>query len=590
MVRVPSTPLTPAAMVSGMPHDAALRLRVAHLLSTAGLDVPTMPSSAVLLVRRLDDPLPHTLSVGAGDAPPPMAPRAWAVAAQDALAAAWRSASFPARGSVPAAANAVAFNDEGELLACAALAVAQGAGDRWWWRMVRGHDAPLDAPHVERMWVEQAASVPAACASLLTRYLQSTVLTIFAPESARQMLASMMRAFGGDLERVQPKREGNDRVTPPAAPWLPFVGEGAVPSSFDADHAALLGVALSLHRSPVAATRPAFAAQLAAWREHYLSSVRSVPAAPDPDEDARTHARAEHAVGDRAAEALVIDAPRLDDSPRRPRALADASPLDDGRIMVANMHAGSVDPAVSGPTTDFGGRTNTPRLDADLRTEPTDDERPLADARGERSTSSQLHTALGGVFFLVPVIRRLGLAQLPSPESPWGAWGWLDLLARGILRDSWDVEASDPIWRLLAVLDHRATTMLLGDPLEPAVARVAQGSLPPTQSRRRLPSSAAAIVPEGGHRLAEQAVAVAAEQLCDLLDCDSPSLVQRLMHRRAVVVASGASLDVRFALADARLDVRMAGLDADPGWIPVFGRVVRFHYVDRLPTTDGSDR
>ena len=35
-----------------------------------------------------------------------------------------------------------------------------------------------------------------------------------------------------------------------------------------------------------------------------------------------------------------------------------------------------------------------------------------------------------------------------------------------------------------------------------------------------------------------------------------------------------------FALRDARTDVRLAGLDADPGWQPAFGRVIRFHYVD----------
>ena len=35
-----------------------------------------------------------------------------------------------------------------------------------------------------------------------------------------------------------------------------------------------------------------------------------------------------------------------------------------------------------------------------------------------------------------------------------------------------------------------------------------------------------------------------------------------------------------FALSDAHADVRLAGLDADPGWQPAFGRVIRFHYLD----------
>jgi len=37
-------------------------------------------------------------------------------------------------------------------------------------------------------------------------------------------------------------------------------------------------------------------------------------------------------------------------------------------------------------------------------------------------------------------------------------------------------------------------------------------------------------------------------------------------------------VDVHLALADVDVDVRRAGLDLDPGWVPWLGCVVRFRY------------
>ena len=37
--------------------------------------------------------------------------------------------------------------------------------------------------------------------------------------------------------------------------------------------------------------------------------------------------------------------------------------------------------------------------------------------------------------------------------------------------------------------------------------------------------------------------------------------------------------DARFDMAEVDVDVRIAGLDVDPGWVPWLGAVVRFCYV-----------
>jgi len=37
-------------------------------------------------------------------------------------------------------------------------------------------------------------------------------------------------------------------------------------------------------------------------------------------------------------------------------------------------------------------------------------------------------------------------------------------------------------------------------------------------------------------------------------------------------------LDLHFSLAGHPLEIRLAGLDRDPGWVPAAGRTIAFHY------------
>jgi hypothetical protein len=53
-----------------------------------------------------------------------------------------------------------------------------------------------------------------------------------------------------------------------------------------------------------------------------------------------------------------------------------------------------------------------------------------------------------------------------------------------------------------------------------------------------------------------------------------------LIRRPGYVALTRTHLDVFFALRDADIRVRRAGLDLDPGWLPWYGRVVLFHYVN----------
>jgi hypothetical protein len=51
-----------------------------------------------------------------------------------------------------------------------------------------------------------------------------------------------------------------------------------------------------------------------------------------------------------------------------------------------------------------------------------------------------------------------------------------------------------------------------------------------------------------------------------------------LLRRRARVVVTPAHVDVVLSLAELPVEVRLAGLDRDPGWVPAAGRDVRFRF------------
>jgi hypothetical protein len=55
--------------------------------------------------------------------------------------------------------------------------------------------------------------------------------------------------------------------------------------------------------------------------------------------------------------------------------------------------------------------------------------------------------------------------------------------------------------------------------------------------------------------------------------------VREIVTRRGLFSVDRAEIDVSLPLEEAEIRIRRVGLDLDPGWLPWFGRVVRFHYL-----------
>ena len=55
---------------------------------------------------------------------------------------------------------------------------------------------------------------------------------------------------------------------------------------------------------------------------------------------------------------------------------------------------------------------------------------------------------------------------------------------------------------------------------------------------------------------------------------------QALCEYRARVFVTTTHMDVMFSLSESNVEIRLSGLDRDPGWITATGRIIRFHFTE----------
>ena len=186
---------------------------------------------------------------------------------------------------------------------------------------------------------------------------------------------------------------------------------------------------------------------------------------------------------------------------------------------------------------------------------------PASDAPAAECAATALHspraaapedgfvTSCGGLLFLLNVLALTPVQSLLGDRNlPGCGWRWLARLAATL-----GLEPDPPLAAFLA------TEAALASPDALAV-------LPPLAEEARLEAFAAT------------------RYGADLWRADAFRLPAR-------IVATPSHVDAHFRLADARLGLRRAGLDLNPGWLPWLGRVVTFHFDDgprALPSPMGK--
>jgi hypothetical protein len=519
-----------------------------------------------------------------------------------ALEQSWRRLAASAVHAEDSAAPhqpAVYFRDRAEALTLLAVRLASGRDTgAWFWPLaVPGWRPGIPAGDAFRLVLAAAldGSVPAAAmlglvAALLDRGALSPLLAALHPGDGPALLAA--------LGLTRPARPASGRAAdfslPPLTPaWTSILTRWVrVWGAQDARSAWLAALALIVD-TPARLLDPEFVV-----RAERLAALvaQSEPAPPE----AQTLAATPRETAPRAIPAAEREAATEDGPPQPPA--ADAQP----------DHAAARAPQPDTARGEFA-RPRPPapaQIDAE---QPAGDDQP---APAPAKTWSRTHgpapgasyTRFAGLALALPLLSHLGIAgaieadpKLADLDLPGRI---LTALARGAR-----IPADDPIraaftrhgrlrapcpyaapaaWRSgLTKAGPLAVCGMIGRPAVRVLCE-ADGRLALALWHGEMPQVVAAALDDGtvsGAPLPQRsdvAVLVGAWQVAARrwLAAYTDVTLGGLIRRPGYIALTRTHLDVFFALRDADIRVRRAGLDLDPGWLPWYGRVVLFHYVN----------
>lgn len=448
------------------------------------------------------------------DAEPLLAASRWGERARDRLDDLWRTAARPAREPVPSGCEAVWFADRAEWLACLSLDLLYGVAQGRWYWWT---------------WFQRGtlARDPSPGALWLRE--------IDAVPAALALIAAARPAAAAELVAA---------LSPPEA--------RAVLESIATAYALPVS-------APAVLSAPVRARLLDVLPHASRLAVRSLPApddAPESAPDARrdlllvalavaaipalTQRILSTALPVTPAESLALPP---DISPERteppppaeiPRAVAESAP-EDAYPASGSEAASPAQSIAAAPEVDSAqiftdtGESDAPFL---LDQRPVSESGDVPDA-AVIDTDAPVLTAFGGAFYLINVIQALGLTDAADAINPWIMLHVLTESALGEL-------PPDPLWGLLLTL--------AGDDVDPQAA---------------------------GAWLARHGDTVGA-WLAERLE--QPERLPQILTQPARLHVTRTHIDVQFALDQIDLELRLIGLDRDPGWLPAFGRVVLLHY------------
>jgi hypothetical protein len=385
-----------------------------------------------------------------------------------------------------------------------------------------------------------------------------------------------------------------DRRRDAAAPWEMVLGPSLVPRSLAPEQRALLGVSLALHRAPLIARGPVFVARFVRWRAQVEARSRpEPPRTPPPPAAGRTAGDARSASPggpetERESAPLPLVGRRGSGEADDPR--TGAPPPPEAPASAAGPGDAPRGPGAAEGRAARGAAEAAPSPDLHPRT-PVDDAwtEPRLRFAGPSVEAAETMSGACGVFYLVNVVRSLGFFRaldehfrLPPVV---GGWGWVELLARALLGPRAAGLAHDPVWRVLAGLDARGAEEPAGMGFAaPAVETLPaewDGILRGAGAASPAPSPPLGIDPPPALRrfldLVVPFVRLRLEAALGAAGADE-ALESALFRRIGRIQVTRAHVDVRMALDQASVAVRVAGLDADPGWVPELARVVTFHF------------
>ena len=530
----------------------ALRGRLENVLSEVSLE-PRLPPSATLFIRKLHDPLPGSIQL---DSPHARAPHAWRHAFQTRFDQLVSSAAHPARGFVADSAESVVFFDYAELLASLTADWCSGrVTTRWWWQALlkRGDVSQM----IKQFWREQIEYVPVALEHLVRRDVVVEFVRRLSEVEVREIFERVVRTFGlTRIAQIKATDFYSVAVTPEVRhvarvrsemPWKDVVPECDTPRLQPVQQL-FVGVVLMVHRAPSRVRTASFAREVERW----VQQVAFVETASKHETILENQIQTE-------TYSAISPAPPEISAPIRENPIS-ATP----EILKPNPPPkGSVKSAVKLGNAVFIDEELIPNGPT-VVTEPPPPSVTETELVVETEATPELfvtpslapldavtiETELGGLFYLINLAIFLEIySDFTSPVEKFhedlSIWEFVTIVGREINQDR---DLDDPIWTGLQDLqnlhDNSENPVILSKP---------------TWLTDLLPHIKARLILALG------------------LD-DEASLADILLHHHARVTVTPTHLDVFFPLSDHPIEIRLSGLDRNPGWVPAAGRFIAFHY------------
>jgi hypothetical protein len=563
VVELGQTYIRKIRLVGQVPDRLAIQWRIGSVLALTVLHPASLPPSAILCIRSLHDPRPGSLQLCRSDTRPSSE---WERAVTASIEQLAREAVRPIDGTVPPNAAAVIFRDRSEFLAC--LAADWCAGDlltHWWWQSFLSQGEITQA--VIKAWLEAPEHIPMALQGLERKRLTVSFMQKLGEDHSHEMTNKLIRTYG--LHQLLPLIERHTSLiaqgksihqTPMPPPWQAWIQDSNI-EQLSPNLQLLLGVGLMLHRAPSTVRTASFARKVKDWQifVNYFSLSESL---------SESHTSIKHAESFPTVNTEAIDTT----SPKKIPSTKAETTITNKNVPLSHTDSATnekcMDDPVSPSLTVATSESVSPSVED--RISPSK-EKTLLDGNieigenGEEGSPEpwspvddpqmefEIQSQFGGICYLINLGLYLELyCDFTTPLQPGidlPIWDFVALIAQEIVGDA---VTRDPIWSLLAQLADRAEDESPGLHFDPP----GHNSL-----RAWLDELMLTVRP----RL-QAALGVGIEDL------------PRFFTQPAHIRVTPTRLDVHFALADLPIEIRLSGLDRDPGWVPAAGKFIGFHY------------
>ncbi|HSL54300.1 MAG TPA: hypothetical protein VK868_07885, partial [Pyrinomonadaceae bacterium] len=442
-------------------------------------------------------------------------------------------------------AESVVFYDYAELLACLTADWCSGlAATRWWWQALlkRGDVSQI----IRQLWREKIEYVPAALEHVVRKGVVVEFVSRLSDVEVMEIVERVISVFGVTrIARIKatdffPLYEAREERYVPRLrremPWKHVVPESDTPQLRPVQQL-FVGTVLMVYRAPARVRTVSFAREVEHWiQEHVI--VEAPPA--------------------QAQQIATIEETKQPTSIHAPKPLATIreNPINTDQVVSkpAPTPEGSVKSAVKTPEPiklanaifhyeePAEVTTVVPVTETDpiIETPPPEPVEVSATAP-EPLDDITIETDLGGLFYLINLAIFLEIYNdFTSPveklHDDLSIWDFVAIVGKEIDQENSD----DEIWeflRNLADRDHELIT----------------------------PAWLLDLLPHIRARL-------------NLALGINDDLAPILLHHHAKVTITPTHLDVHFSLCDHPIEIRLSGLDRNPGWMPAAGRFIAFHY------------